>query len=307
MEYTVTDLMCKGLGGSLTSNEYNYYLEHFMSSEERQIGKPLFKMSAAEELEYDRLCFNNQVGTLTGYNCPICKNKGEIMVVQGGTKFYPECSCMAVRRSVENMERSNLGELLNKKKFSNYDQTENWQQETVAKAKRFIESDSNCFLFCGTSGCGKTHICTALSGEVLKRGIPLRYMVWTSEAPKIKGIAKDADKYSAAINELENIQALYIDDLFKTKEDKKTKQMLEPTDADLRLAFEIINYRYNLSQTSKKRYITIISTEWTVKQLNDFNSALCGRLCEMAGKGFILSVFGEDKNYRLKTVIGDRK
>lgn len=302
MEYTIMDLMRKGLSGSLTSDEYNYYLEHFMSSEENQIGKPLFKMTAKEELEYDRLCFNNQVGTLTGYDCPICKNKGEIMVVKDGIKYYPECSCMAVRRSIEKMRSSGLGDLLNAKKFSNYIAVEEWQKDIVAKAKRFIGSNSNGFLFCGQSGIGKTHICTAISRALLRKGIPLKYMQWIDESKKIKQSIKDEVKYAELVDELKTVQALYIDDFFKVS--KRT----QPSDADISLAIEIINARYNLSQTSKnKRYVTIISTEWTVKQLNDFDNALCGRLCEMAGKDFILSVYGEDKNYRLKTVMGDRK
>lgn len=301
MEYTVMDLMRKGLSGNLTPDEYNYYLEHFMSSEENQIGKPLFRMTEAEELEYDRLCFNNQTGILTGYDCLICKNKGEIMVVRDGIKYYAECGCMAVRRSIENMHRSGLGELLNQKKFSNYKQTEEWQKGVVDTAKRFIESDSRGFLFYGQSGIGKTHICTAISRALLKQGIPLKYMLWVDESKKIKQAIKDEAKYAELIDELKNVQALYIDDFFKVS--KRT----QPSDADISLAVEIINYRYNLAQTSKKRYITIISTEWSIKRLNEFDNALCGRLCEMASKDFILSVFGEEKNYRLKTVMGDRE
>lgn len=301
MEFRVMDLMRKGLSGALTPEEYNYYLKYFMTSEENKIGKPLFEMTATEELEYDRLCFNNQVGTLTGYDCPICKNKGEIMFIRDGIKYYAECGCMAVRRSIENMRRSGLGELLNQKKFSNYKAVEDWQKDIVVKAQRFIESDSDGFLFCGQSGSGKTHICTAIAKALLNKGIPLKYMLWVDESKKIKQSIKDGSKYSELINELKTVQALYIDDFFKVS--KRTK----PSDADISLAIEIINYRYNLAQTSKKRYVTIISTEWTVKQLNEFDNALCGRLCEMAGKDYILSVYGEDKNYRLKTVMGDRK
>lgn len=299
MEYTLLDLLHirKVYKGNLTPEERNYYLEHFMSSEEKQIGKPFFEMTEAEELEYDRLCFNNKQGELTGYNCPICKNKGEIMVVKDGNKYYPECACMQIRRSIENMQRSGLGELLNQKKFSNYNQTEDWQKSVVDTAKRFIESDSNGFVFCGQSGIGKTHICTAISRALLNKGIPLKYMLWVDESKKIKQAIKDEGKYAELLDEIKNSPALYIDDFFKNK----------PSDADKSLAIEIINYRYNLAQTSKKRYATIISTELSIKQLNDLDNALCGRLCEMAGKDFILSVFGEEKNYRLKTVMGERK
>ncbi len=301
MEYSIMELMRKGLNSAITHEERDYYRDHFMSEEEKRIGKPFFEMTSAEELEYDKLCFNNQAGELKGYDCPICKNKGEIMVVKDGIKYYPECSCMQIRRCIENMQNSGLGELLNKKKFSDYNQTEDWQKSVVTKAKQFIESDSNGFLFCGQSGIGKTHICTAISKALLNKGIPLKYMLWVDESKKIKQSVKDEGKYAELVNELKTVQALYIDDFFKVS--KRTA----PSNADISLAIEIINYRYNLAQTSKKRYVTIISTEWTVKQLNDFDNALCGRLCEMAGKDFILHVYGEEKNYRLKTVTGDRK
>ena len=294
MCYTLTDLIRKGLNGNLTADERKYYIKHFMSMEEEQIGKPLFEMSRDEELEYDRLCFNNRVGTLTGYHCPLCKNKGEIMVVKNGYKYYSECSCKKIRRCIENMQRSGLGELLNKKKFSNYKVTEDWQADVVKTAKRFIDSDSNGFIVCGQSGIGKTHICTAISGALLKKGIPLKYMLWVDESKKIKQAIKDESRYAELLDEIKNSPALYIDDFFKNK----------PSDADKSLAIEIINYRYNLAQTSKKRYITLLSTELSVAQINEIDSALCGRLCEMAGKEYILSVYGEEKNYRLKTVLG---
>lgn len=294
MNYTLTDLIRKGLNGNLTSDERKHYIEHFMSQEERQIGKPIFEMSREEELEYDKLCFNNQVGTLTGYDCPICKNKGEVMVVRDGVKYYADCSCMQIRRCVENMQRSGLGELLNQKKFSTYNLTEDWQADVVKTAKRFIDSDSNGFIFCGQSGIGKTHICTAISRALLKKGIPLKYMLWVDESKKIKQAIKDESRYAELLDEIKNSPALYIDDFFKNK----------PSDADKSLAIEIFNYRYNLSQTSKQRYITLLSTELSVAQINEIDSAICGRLCEMAGKEYILSVYGEEKNYRLKTVLG---
>ena len=301
METSIIKLIQRGVNKTITLQERDYYIKNLMCTEEKQIGKPLFEMTPSEELKFDELCFNNKRGELVGYDCPICKNKGEIMVVKDGIKYYPECSCMQIRRSIENMQRSGLGELLNQKKFSNYNQTEEWQKSVVDTAKHFVESDGNGFIFSGNSGIGKTHICTAISRALLNRGIPLKYMLWVDESKKIKQAIKDEAKYAELVDELKNVQALYIDDFFKVS--KRTA----PSDADISLAIEIINYRYNLAQTSKKRYITILSTELSIKQLNDLDNALCGRLCEMAGKDFILSVFGEEKNYRLKTVMGERK
>lgn len=296
MSKSVMEIFRDYARGTLSEEDRIYYLQNLMSAEEKTIGKPLFEMSQAEELEYDRLCFNNQVGTLTGYNCPICKNKGEIMVVRDGTKYYADCSCMAIRRSLENMRRCGLGDLLKVYTFENYKHTAQWQKEAFSAAWRFA-SDKNAafFLICGQSGAGKSHLCTAISGQLLKQGLDLYYMLWLDDSAKIKQVALDQAKYSVMVDTLKNVQVLYIDDFFKT--DKTAK----PTPADVRLANEIINYRYNKCRAdASKRLVTIISTELSIQQLNEIDNAVTGRIVEMAKPNYIVQVFGSDKNYRLK-------
>ena len=38
----------------------------------------------------------------------------------------------------------------------------------------------------GQVGAGKTHLCTAMVGEFLKRGISAKYMLWRDDALKLK-------------------------------------------------------------------------------------------------------------------------
>lgn len=297
MSYTLFEITKKAYTGSLTDKEREYYVKNFMSEAEKEIGKPAFEMNEEEKTRYKELSFNKKAGQLKGYNCPLCKNKGEIMAIKEGVEYYSECQCMTIRRNIENMHRSGLGELLNIKKFSNYNCTEEWQTAVLTKAKAFIDSESNGFVICGQSGSGKTHICTAISRALLRKGMPLKYMLWVDESKKIKQSIKDENKYAELVNELKTVQVLYIDDFFKVSKGSK------PSDADISLAIEIINARYNLSQTSKKRYITIISTELSIKQLNELDNALAGRLCELSSKDYIINIFGEEKNYRLKKVL----
>lgn len=72
-----------------------------------------------------------------------------------------------------------------------------------------------------------------------------------------------------------------------------------PTPADINLAMEIINYRYNLSRSNDQRMITIISSEKTISELREIDEALTGRIKEMAGE-WIITLSGKDKNYRFK-------
>lgn len=296
MSKSVMEIFRDYARGTLSEEDRNYYLQNLMCDEEKTIGKPLFEMSKEEELEHERLCFNNARGTLTGYDCPKCKNKGEIMEIVDGYKVYPECSCMAIRRSLENMRRSGLGNLLNLYTFKNYEHPTQWQAEAFSAAWKFAQDKKACFfLICGQSGAGKSHLCTAISGRLLNQGLELHYMLWLDESTRIKQVALDQAKYSAMVDNLKNVPVLYIDDFFKT--DKTAK----PTAADVRLANEIINYRYNKCRAdADKRLITIISTELSIQQMNEIDCAVTGRIVEMAKPNYMVQVFGANKNYRLK-------
>lgn len=296
MSKSVMEIFRDYARGTLSEEDRNYYLQNLMCDEEKTIGKPLFEMSREEELEFNRLCFNNKQGDLKGYNCPICKNKGEIMVIRDNIEYYADCSCMAIRPSLNNMRRSGLGNLLKIYTFENYEQQSHWQTEAFSAALRFTtDKKAVFFLICGQSGAGKSHLCTAISGQLLRQGLELHYMLWLDESAKIKQVALDQAKYSAMVDNLKNVPVLYIDDFFKT--DKTAK----PTAADVRLANEIINYRYNKCRAdADKRLVTIISTELSIQQLNEIDSAVTGRIVEMAKPHYIVQVFGSDKNYRLK-------
>jgi DNA replication protein DnaC len=82
--------------------------------------------------------------------------------------------------------------------------------------------------------------------------------------------------------ELKTFPVLYIDDFLKGG----------ITDADIRLAFELLNYRYNNSSL-----LTIISSEVDLKNIFDADEALAGRIYERA-KGNIYRTPNED--WRLK-------
>lgn len=298
MERSVIDILRAHAKGTLTNADKRYYEEHFMSSEERAIGKPLFEMSESEELEYQALSFNNSIGQLKDYNCPICKNKGEIAEVDGNVCVYKDCDCVRVRRSLANIRSSGLGGLLKTYTFANYKQTSVWQAEAFKKAVKFTATDTApSFLICGQSGAGKSHLCTAISGELLNKGYELQYMLWIDESTKLKQSSMDGETYAKLIEKLKNVQALYIDDFFKTQKNST------PSTADVRLAFEIINYRYSKYRSDNgTHYKTIISTELTPRQLYDIDAAVAGRILEMCTPEYTIQLYGEDKNYRLTRI-----
>ena len=59
----------------------------------------------------------------------------------------------------------------------------------------------------------------------------------------------------------------------------------------MRLAYELINYRY------VKKLTTIISSEKQLDELMEIDSAIAGRINEMAGN-YLIKIKGKDKNLR---------
>ena len=54
-----------------------------------------------EDIQERRIQIMNEVkGTLTGYDCPICKNKGVIHYLKDGYEFAKPCECMKLRDSL---------------------------------------------------------------------------------------------------------------------------------------------------------------------------------------------------------------
>ena len=236
---------------------------------------------------------NSLDGDLTGYDCPQCKNKGVIYLMDGNYVVSRECECMAVRRARALLQNSGLSEILKEYRLDNYKTGEKWQREFKSGAIRYLnDHDRKWFFAGGQPGVGKTHICTAMAAQFLEQGVPVRYMVWKEETTRIKGVINDESEYSKIINTLQSIPVLYIDDLFRpTKDDRGMKR--PPTPGDINIAWDILNHRYinNLP--------TIISTERTIDELIDIDEAIGSRIYQRT-KAYCFS-FDTDrlKNYRL--------
>lgn len=281
---------------TMEDGDLELYIAHYMTEEEKIIGKPLFLMTNEEQKLFEVMQYNNSVGDLTDYNCPKCKNKGYIKYINDmGYVIDKECSCMKVRKIIQRLKTCGLSNLFNIYSFDKYKTNEIWQKSVLEQAKRFINDKDIAFVFLGSSGVGKSHICTALSKELILKGYSFRFMNWINEINNIKSNRMHPEIYNKIMWELKNVEVLYIDDFLKTDSDTK------PTSADLSIALEIINYRYNLSRGNEKRFVTILSSEKSIEQIRGYDEALAGRIKEMAGKYFI-NLFGENKNYRFKEV-----
>ena len=234
-----------------------------------------------------------------GYNCPICKNKGYIAKLQQinetYTHYIADCKCADVRRSILRMKKSGLKDIIKDYTFEKYETRAIWQETIKNAALEFAKNPNGWFFLGGQSGAGKTHLCTAICRDFLLNGRSVVYMIWHEDTAKIKGLSMEADRRQDLIDRYKKAEVLYIDDLFKPVRNSDGSIQM-PTGADIKLAFEIINYRYN-----NHDLITIISSEWTEDELLDIDEATGGRIFE---RSKTLSIARDRKrNYRTRKAI----
>ena len=201
---------------------------------------------------------------------------------EDGTIYARECQCMAKRRSLRKIKNSGLADMLLRYSFESYETPDEQRRKLKEKAVEFCKEDSGWFYIAGRSGSGKTHVCTAICAALIDNGKEVYYMSWRDESNALKASITDSEAYEKRIRKLKAVEVLYIDDFFKGSD----------TDADVRLAFEILNARYN-----DKKLRTIISSEKDIKELLDRDEALGGRIYERS-KGYVFR--SPEENYRLR-------
>ena len=263
--------------------------------------EPAFDRVAWEQQKADG--YNATPGDLNkedGYDCPICKNKGNIARVEiidnWPTKIYRECKCMAMRYTIARMKRSGLQNIITKCTFEKYEELDPWHKKVKKMAMEYAGNPSGWFFMGGQSGAGKSHLCTAICRTFLLRGERVQYMMWVDDAALLKGIVNDGAEYAREVDRFKKAPLLYIDDLFKVQNDNGQNRQ-KPTPADVRLAFEIINYRV------VSKLPTIISSEFTLAELVNVDQAVAGRIAEMAEYNAISIPPDISKNYRLRKVV----
>lgn len=235
---------------------------------------------------------NRGQGSLGGCDCADCLNRGYFVSVDDeGRRANRECKCMEVRRGMEYIKRSGLSSLLDEYTFDAWKLRAKWHENALKLAMEYAENPSGkWFMMAGRPGSGKTHLCTALCGELMKMGKRVQYMLWRDVSVRAKACVNEDAEYWRIVNPLKNVPVLYIDDMFKAGKDDRGQMKVTP--ADISLAFEIINSRYI---DSKK--LTIISSEMSVGDMLGLDEAVGSRIYERT-KDFYIPLDGAD-NWRM--------
>ena len=237
--------------------------------------------------------YNASVGDLDkedGLDCPKCKNKGWVQLLINGYVKMRKCGCVERRNVIMRAKRSGLGEYLDKD-VDDYQVTEQWQANCKAALQDFIENhskDNTWFLALGTSGCGKTLMCSIIANHLLyDEGRAVSYVTWTDFISRLKRdvMGDKTNKVSEYLEEIKKVDVLFLDELVK-----------KYNETDLKYLIEIINYRYT------NNLKTIITSERVLDDLLDIDEATFGRAVEKC-EGYLINIPKDrSKNYRLRAL-----
>ena len=220
--------------------------------------------------------------------CELCGDVGYRFFWKNGYQFAEECECLGRIQSESKMKKAGVDRT---KTFENWVSDWDYQTYMAAKAWEYANGGylSGQWLFVGGQVvCGKTHICTAVVNELLKTNIGCRYMTWRDEAVQLKALVNEQQEYHNRLMELCKAPVLYIDDFWKVQKGQK------PTPADVNLAFQIINFRYQ-----DKKWATIISCEYSTEELMAIDEAVGSRIHERS-KAYRVHIANDDaKNFRV--------
>lgn len=222
------------------------------------------------------------------YECPKCRDKGFIYWKnEFGYEVACRCECFALQKA---MKRSGISAEFQKKTFDNFKTRSNPQLSNAkSKAMQYVKNFAqleheryNSIMFCGQVGAGKTHLGTAICGELMNGGVAVIYMAYRNAVTRIKQNIIDEEVYNRELNQYTSARVLYIDDLLKGR----------LTETDINIMYEIVNYRYMNNMP------VIISSEKSPNDLLIFDEAIGSRLIEMC-RGNIIQLQGKELNYRL--------
>ncbi|MBO4592204.1 MAG: ATP-binding protein [Eubacterium sp.] len=227
------------------------------------------------------------------FNCPICKDWGEI---DGKV-----CSCVRNLRVSELYKRSNLKNVFERENFSTFS-LDNYSKVTdpqrgrsphenathiLKKAKTFVDNfdkEHGNILIYGSTGLGKTFLSNCIAKALLDKGHSVLYLSANELFEDILSTYIMSHSRSSALEAIYNY--LYSSDLLII-DDLGTEVMSSFTRSQL---FEIINKRM-LSNLS-----TIITTNLDLETLQDRYTE---RVMSRFAKSYVLyPLFGDDIRYR---------
>ncbi len=239
--------------------------------------------------------YNQREGELPGDYCEKCKSKGRVLrpVFE---KLYNDyaatsfpCRCMPARLAKQRLLLSGIGPMLMKCTLDNFDTSQGyWQNSMKTDAAKFVTMahQGHWFYIGGDAGSGKSHLCAGIMQELLRLEMSCTWMDWVDDSTR--AISGWRTEYDAALDPWRRAPVLIIDDFLKPIRSARNSNSNNgnnnlPKEESLKLAYSIINYRYN-----NPRLVTIISSEHNLETLEGFDKAMASRIEHRCGPDFVL-------------------
>lgn len=231
------------------------------------------------------------------YECEICKDQEWIYNLE--TNTAKACKCQEIKRYRRIIESSGIAKVFLDKNFDNFNVTNKNLKLMYNTAKEYSDNFNdirdtkhNSLALLGQVGSGKTHLTIAVANVLMSKNIGVKYMQYREDIPRIKQVITSEVDYNREISKYKNASVLLIDDLYKSAIGKSQwGEYLN--DADKRVMFEIVNYRYF------KGLPIIISSECSATQILELDEGIGSRIIEMC-KDYVVEIKGKENNYRLR-------
>ena len=224
------------------------------------------------------------------------------MTLKYDTNEWQECECAKIRKINRLIKSSAITEEFQKMGFGNFDVSKVDPQVQVMKdiALAYYQNFNklrteriNSALFIGQPGCGKTHLLTAISNNLMfKKQIPVLYFPFRDGMNHIA--ANDFEKKDEIMQQMKQVEVLFIDDLFKPIGGKPNVKGWQ-----VEIMFEVVNHRY------LNKLPLLVSTELTFESLVNIDEALASRIFEMASDFTVTIAHNMANNYRLRKLRGE--
>lgn len=221
---------------------------------------------------------------------------------------WQDCECKTDRAIERAFKSSKITLEFQKKSFDSFDladlsdivrQAYHMSRAYSNNFQVIKDSPNNSICILGRPGCGKTHLMMAISNELMRNTyrfgevekVPsLLYFPWVEGFNEIKD---DLSLTEERINRMQKVDVLYIDDMWKGRNDQRTGKPT-PTPFQIEQMFAVINYRY------MEKKPVLISSEYDIDQICDIDEAIGSRINEMCKDFRIILKGGRELNYRMR-------
>lgn len=228
----------------------------------------------------------------TSYKCSSCRDTGWILKSREyGQPLAVECECRKKDKVKNQWKAFGINPEMSNCTFGNFNVYNNISGKMKDTALSYInefddirKTRKNSIMLCGQVGCGKSHLSMAIGINMIKRNMKVVYMPYRDVITNMKQNMLNEEYYRKSISRLKECEVLLIDDLFKGR----------VNESDINIMFEIINYRY-------LNFLPIIvSSEFTVERLLEFDQGVGSRIFEMCRDYFVEVENDVNNNYRLR-------